>query len=58
MRAAVGDLTIISPGVGAQGGDPRAAIAAGADMVIVGRAIYQADDPGSEARDFARALGD
>ncbi|MEE3192123.1 MAG: orotidine-5'-phosphate decarboxylase, partial [Candidatus Thermoplasmatota archaeon] len=31
VRAAVGDLTIISPGVGAQGGDPRAAIAAGAD---------------------------
>jgi orotidine-5'-phosphate decarboxylase len=58
VRAAVGDLTIISPGVGAQGGDSRAAIAAGADLVIVGRAIYQADDPGSAARDFARALGD
>lgn len=58
VRAAVGDLKIISPGVGAQGGDPRAAIAAGADMIIVGRAIYQADDPGSAARDFARVLGD
>ncbi len=58
VRVAVGDLTIISPGVGAQGGDPRAAVAAGADLVIVGRAIYQADDPGSAARDFARALGD
>ncbi|MEE3276832.1 MAG: orotidine-5'-phosphate decarboxylase, partial [Candidatus Thermoplasmatota archaeon] len=58
VRTAVGDLTIISPGVGAQGGDPRAAVAAGADLIIVGRAIYQADDPGSAARDFARALGD
>ena len=58
VRAAVGDLKIIAPGIGAQGGDPRAAIAAGADLIIVGRAIYQADDPGAAAREFAAALGD
>ena len=58
VREAVGDLKIIAPGVGAQGGDPRAAITAGADLIIVGRAIYQADDPGAPARDFAAALGD
>jgi len=58
VREAVGDLKIISPGVGAQGGDPRAAITAGADLIIVGRAIYQADDPGAAARKFAAALGD
>ena len=58
VREAVGDLKIIAPGVGAQGGDPRAAITAGADLIIVGRAIYQADDPGAVAREFAAALGD
>ncbi len=58
VREAVGDLKIIAPGVGAQGGDPRAAITAGADLIIVGRAIYQADDPGATAREFAAALGD
>lgn len=58
VRAAVGDLIIISPGVGAQGGDPRAAIEAGADLIIVGRAIYQAADPGAAAREFAAALDD
>jgi len=58
VREAVGDLKIIAPGIGAQGGDPRAAITAGADLIIVGRAIYQADDPGAAAREFAAALGD
>lgn len=58
VREAVGDLKIIAPGVGAQGGDPRAAITAGADLIIVGRAIYQTDDPGAAAREFAAALGD
>lgn len=58
VREAVGDLKIIAPGVGAQGGDPRAAITAGADLIIVGRAIYQAEDPGAAAREFAAVLGD
>ncbi|HJP44027.1 MAG: orotidine-5'-phosphate decarboxylase [Candidatus Poseidoniia archaeon] len=58
VREAVGNLKIIAPGVGAQGGDPRAAITAGADLIIVGRAIYQTDDPGAAAREFAAALGD
>jgi orotidine-5'-phosphate decarboxylase len=58
VREAVGNLKIIAPGVGAQGGNPRAAITAGADLIIVGRAIYQTDDPGAAAREFAAALGD
>ena len=58
VREAVGDLKIIAPGIGAQGGDPRAAITAGADLIIVGRAIYQAEDPGAAAREFAAALDD
>ena len=49
VRAVAGSLKILSPGVGAQGGSAAAAISAGADYVIVGRAIYGADDPVSAA---------
>lgn len=45
IRSIVGDLTIISPGVGAQGGSAREALAAGADHLIVGRSIYESRDP-------------
>ncbi|MDG6901141.1 MAG: orotidine 5'-phosphate decarboxylase [Nitrososphaerota archaeon] len=45
-RGIVGrDCLIFSPGVGAQGGDARAGLAAGADFVLVGRAITEAPDP-------------
>ena len=36
----VGELIIISPGVGAQGGSAGDTIRAGADYVIVGSSIY------------------
>jgi len=45
VRSIVGDLLILSPGVGAQGGSASAAISMGADHVIVGRTIYGAADP-------------
>ncbi|HIH01589.1 TPA: orotidine-5'-phosphate decarboxylase [Thermoplasmata archaeon] len=50
LRNAIGDLEIISPGVGAQGGKASDALRAGATYVIVGRAIYQAEDPREAAR--------
>jgi orotidine-5'-phosphate decarboxylase len=51
IRKIIGnDLSIISPGVGAQGGSASDVIKAGADWVIVGRSIYQSDDPGAAAR--------
>jgi len=46
IRGVVGNLTIISPGVGAQGGSAADAIRAGADHVIVGRSIYGSKTPG------------
>ena len=46
---------ILTPGVGAQGGKPGSAIAAGADYEIIGRSIYQAKDPVEAARKFAKA---
>lgn len=51
LRGIVGNRLIWSPGVGAQGGDPRA-IAGLVDAVIVGRQIYGAIDPPREAATF------
>jgi orotidine-5'-phosphate decarboxylase len=53
IRAIVGRLLILSPGVGAQGGDAAQAIKAGADLVIVGRAIYNDPDPSRAAERIA-----
>ena len=53
LRKIVGGLEIICPGVGAQGGKASDAIRAGADYIIVGRAIYDATDPGGAAKALA-----
>ncbi len=50
IRSIIGDRKILSPGVGAQGGSASSAIKAGADYVIVGRAIYKADNPKEVAK--------
>ncbi len=52
LRKIVGQRKILSPGVGAQGGD-AAAIAKIVDGIIVGRAIYESDDPAAAAASFA-----
>ena len=49
LRKIIGDLKILAPGVGAQGGSASDTIRAGADYVIVGRAIYEAADPSATA---------
>ncbi len=56
IRGIVGGLTIISPGVGAQGGSAADAIRAGADYVIVGRTIYNSKNPGKEAERIAKKI--
>ena len=53
MRKITVDLTIISPGVGTQGGSAGDTIRAGADYVIVARSIYQSDDPAAGAKQIA-----
>jgi len=53
LRKIVGNRKILSPGVGAQGGD-AAAVAKIVDGIIVGRAIYGAEDPAAAAESFAR----
>ena len=57
LRAVIGDgLRIISPGVGAQGGTAADTIRAGADWAIVGRSIYQAEDPRAAAEKIASEI--
>jgi len=53
LREIVGTKTIYSPGVGAQGGDLDT-VARLVDGVIVGRSIYEAEDPAAEAERFSR----
>jgi len=50
IRSIIGNRMIISPGVGAQGGSALQAIRAGADYLIVGRSIFEADDPEESAK--------
>ncbi len=50
IRSIIGERIIISPGVGAQGGSAGAALQAGADYLIVGRSIYEAEDPVASAK--------
>ena len=57
VREIVGpDLEIICCGIGAQGGKFGGAIAAGADYEIIGRAIYQADDPRAAIGEIKAAI--
>jgi len=45
-----GKCEIYSPGVGTQGGDPKKALASGANYLIVGRTIFNAKYPVKEAK--------
>ncbi len=56
IRRIIGDLKILSPGVGAQGGKASDAIKAGATYAIVGRAIYGSEDPKASAKAFAEDI--
>jgi len=56
LRSIVGRSLILAPGVGAQGGKAADAIRAGADAVIVGRAIYDAKEPARAAEEIAAEI--
>ena len=56
LRKIVGNLEIITPGVGAQGGKASDAIRAGADYIIVGRAIYESPDPKTASEALANEV--
>lgn len=50
-RIAGDKVPIYSPGIGAQGGEIREAFKAGCRFAIVGRSIYESEDPGKSARE-------
>lgn len=56
IRNIVGNLKILAPGIGIQGGDARKAIDAGADAIIVGRLIYDSPDPASAAKSILKTI--
>jgi len=56
LRAVVGELAILSPGVKAQGAAPGSALKAGADFEIIGRAICNSPEPVREAERLCREL--
>jgi len=64
IRALVGEMTLLIPGIGAQGGDVAQTVHAGANsagrgMIInSSRAIILADDPAQAARDLRDAIND
>ncbi len=56
IRARAGELLILSPGIGAQGGEIGKAVGAGTDFAIIGRAILNAESPADEARKLCEQL--
>jgi len=57
VRSILGDsIPIFSPGVGVQGGSLGDAIAAGARYVIIGRSIYESEDPARSAEAMRRSV--
>ena len=56
LKGLIGCLQILSPGVGAQGGSAKDAILAGADAVIVGRTIYESQEPDKVAGKIAAEI--
>jgi orotidine-5'-phosphate decarboxylase len=56
IRSIIGERVIISPGVGTQGGSAGAALQAGADYLIVGRSVYEAEDPVASAKKLLALL--
>lgn len=50
IRLRAKELLILSPGIGAQGGELDKAVGAGTDFAIVGRAILNAASPAEEAK--------
>jgi orotidine-5'-phosphate decarboxylase len=56
VKERAGGLTLVATGIGAQGGAADLAIRAGADYVIVGRSLYQSDDPLKTAREINSSI--
>ena len=64
VRELATDLTLLSPGIGSQGGDLRLAVQAGVNsagrglILSASRSVLYADDPAAEARTLRDAIND
>lgn len=57
LRKTIGDeMKIISPGVGKQGGSAKSTLDAGADWIIIGRSIYESENPKKAAEEFLEQI--
>lgn len=57
VRKLVGnDILILSPGIGAQGGDAEKAFKAGANFAIVGRSILDSQNPKEESKKLREVM--
>jgi orotidine-5'-phosphate decarboxylase len=56
LRKIAGSLKILSPGIGAQGGEVEKVVKAGADFLVVGRSIYLAESPKNAAKELAERI--
>lgn len=62
VREVIGDMTILVPGVGAQGGDAQEVLKNGATkdgkglLINVGRGVIFAQDPAKEAEKYFKEL--
>ena len=54
LRSIIGEKKIYAPGVGTQGGDLRNIVGI-VDGIIVGRAIYEADNPAIAVKEYHRS---
>ena len=56
MKEKAGDLKILCPGIITQGGGIEDILKAGADGIIVGRAVYNAENPEKEAERIRKLI--
>jgi orotidine-5'-phosphate decarboxylase len=52
LRQVARRMPVYSPGVGTQGGDAGHAIKSGADYLIIGRSIVEAEQPANAAKEI------
>ena len=56
LKEVAGQLPVYSPGVGAQGGNAEQAIRSGANYLIIGRSIVEAQQPAKAAREIQNRI--
>ncbi|MDP9462413.1 MAG: orotidine 5'-phosphate decarboxylase, partial [Thermoproteota archaeon] len=56
LKEIAGRLPVYSPGIGAQGGNAEQAIRSGANYLIIGRSIVEAQQPAKAAREIQNRI--